>query len=296
VNGPAAPAPTALAALPESKLQPSVVATAATTALPLPEPVLLQAPVAWRAIDFISDLHLTPEMPNTFAAFSTHLQHTTANAVFILGDLFELWAGDDARLQPFAQSCVAALRSASQRLALFIMVGNRDFLMGPALLADCGATALADPTVLEAFGHRLMLTHGDALCLGDTAYQAFRAQVRSPAWQQQCLAQPLVQRLALAAQIRQASQGNAVRQQFDGDMQGDIDPQATALWLSQQRITVLVHGHTHRPATAPLGAQAVRHVLSDWDLDAGAGPGHTPRAEVLRLSAHGLSRIPPAQA
>jgi UDP-2,3-diacylglucosamine hydrolase len=269
-------------------------AAPAPLALPLPLPTLLQAPAAWRAVDFLSDLHLAAEMPATFAAFAAHLQHTRAQAVFILGDLFELWAGDDSRTLPFAAQCVRALYAASQRVTLYIMVGNRDFLMGPALLADCGATALADPTLLQACGHRLMLTHGDALCLGDTAYQAFRAQVRSAAWQQQCLAQPLVQRLALAAQIRQASQGNAVRQQFDGDMQGDIDADATAQWLADHGVPVLVHGHTHRPASAPLGPQAVRHVLSDWDLD--AGPDHAPRAEVLRLSAQGLSRIAPARA
>jgi UDP-2,3-diacylglucosamine hydrolase len=265
----------------------------AQQALPLPEPARLHAPVAWQAIDFISDLHLAPEMPATFTAFAAHLQHTRADAVFVLGDLFELWAGDDARSLPFAAQCVRALHAASQRLALFIMVGNRDFLMGPALLADCGATALAKSLQQRGVGQRLMLTHGDALCLGDTAYQAFRAQVRSHAWQQQCLAQPLAQRLALAAQIRQASQGNAVRQQFDGDMQGDIDAPATALWLDTHNAPVLIHGHTHRPATAPLGLQAVRHVLTDWDLD--AGPNIKPRAEVLRLDAQGLSRMAPAQ-
>jgi UDP-2,3-diacylglucosamine hydrolase len=268
--------------------------TALALALPLPEPVSLLAPASWQTIDFISDLHLCAEMPATFDAFAAHLRHTRADAVFILGDLFELWAGDDARFGPFAQRCIAALHSASRRLSLHIMAGNRDFLMGPALLADCGAHALHDPTLLQAFGQRLMLTHGDALCLGDTAYQAFRRQVRSPAWQQQCLAQPLAQRLALAAQIRQASQGNAVRQQFDGDMQGDIEPQATAQWLAAHDVQVLVHGHTHRPASAALGTQAMRHVLTDWDLDAAAG--HNARAEVLRLTAQGLQRVAPAAA
>ncbi len=287
---PAAPAPQ-----PEpSAARATATATEPPLALPLPEPVLLQAPASWQAIDFISDLHLSAEMPATFAAFSAHLAHTRADAVFILGDLFELWAGDDARFQPFAQSCIAALHAASQRLALHIMVGNRDFLMGPALLADCGASALPDPTVLQAFGQRLMLTHGDALCLGDTAYQAFRRQVRAAPWQQQCLAQPLAQRLALAAQIRQASQGHAVRQQFDGDMQGDIEPHTTAHWLATQGVQVLVHGHTHKPASAALGAHATRHVLTDWDLD--TPPDRKPRAEVLRLTPQGLRRVSPTAA
>ncbi len=272
----------------------TATATEALLVLPLPEPVPLQAPASWQAIDFISDLHLSAEMPATFAAFSAHLARTRADAVFILGDLFELWAGDDARFQPFAQRCVQALHAASQRVALHIMVGNRDFLMGAELLADCGAHALPDPTLLEAFGQRLMLTHGDALCLEDTAYQAFRRQVRSASWQQQCLAQPLAQRLALAAQIRQASQGHAVRQQFDGDMQGDIEPQTTARWLAAHGVQVLVHGHTHKHASAALGAHATRHVLTDWDVD--TPPDRKPRAEVLRLTPQGLRRVSPTAA
>jgi len=252
----------------------------------LPPPALFEAPAAWRAIDFVSDLHLSEALPETFAAFEAYLERTDADAVFILGDLFELWVGDDARHEPFARRCVSALSSASRRLALAIMTGNRDFLMGNVLFAECGARALPDPTLLRAFGQRLLLTHGDALCLADRAYQAFRRQVRAPAWLAAFLARPLAERLALAREIRRASE---TRRQFDGEGSADVDPEAAAALLREVGATTLVHGHTHRPGSEAWPGGLTRHVLTDWDLDAGS------RAEVLRLTAAGLRRLAPAQ-
>jgi UDP-2,3-diacylglucosamine hydrolase len=252
------------------------------TVLPAPTPYV--ASPSWRAIEFISDLHLCEAMPRTFAAFAAHLRHTDADAVFILGDLFELWVGDDARHEPFAERCVEVLAEASARRTIAVMVGNRDFLIGAKLLAACRAEALPDPTVLEAFGQRTLLTHGDALCLADTAYQAFRRQVRSAAWLGAFSARPLAERLAVAREIRQASD---TRRQFDGDMSADLDVGAATALLQASSASTLVHGHTHRPGSEAWPGGFVRHVLSDWDLDAGV------RAEVLRLTTNGFARVPP---
>ena len=126
------------------------------------------APAAWRAIDFLSDLHLSDTTPRTFDALATHLRCTEADAVFILGDLFEVWVGDDARHAGFEAECAAMLAEASSHRFIAFMAGNRDFLVGDALLMDCGIARLQDPTLLSAWGRQLLLTHGDALCLSDT--------------------------------------------------------------------------------------------------------------------------------
>jgi UDP-2,3-diacylglucosamine hydrolase len=246
------------------------------------------APREWRAIDFLSDLHLADDMPLTFAAWERHLVATPADAVFILGDLFELWVGDDARTLPFAHRCLDVLAEASGRRALAIMVGNRDFLLGAAMRRDCGAIGLPDPTLLAAWGQRLLLTHGDALCLADTPYMAFRRQVRSESWQHDFLARPLAERLRIAAEIRHAS---ATRRQFDGDAAADIDVAEAVRWMHAQGAAAMVHGHTHRPGSSTLAPGFRRHVLSDWDLDHDPG---APRAEVLRLTRAGFTRVAPA--
>ncbi|MDE1950655.1 MAG: metallophosphoesterase, partial [Burkholderiales bacterium] len=122
------------------------------------------APTEWRAIDFISDLHLSAALPRTFAAWAAHLRSTPADAVFILGDLFEVWIGDDSSGQAFEHSCVEALVDAASRRQLAFMAGNRDFLVGSEMLRESGMMGLPDPTLLDAWGHRVLLSHGDALC------------------------------------------------------------------------------------------------------------------------------------
>ena len=244
-------------------------------------------PRDWRAIDFISDLHLCEAMPRTVQAWAAHLQHTRADAVFILGDLFEVWVGDDARSRPFERHCVDILAAAASRRTIAFMVGNRDFLVGQALLRDSGMMGLPDPTQLNAWGQRLLLSHGDALCLADTPYQAFRAEVRGAAWQAQFLARPLDERLHIAAEIRRAS---ASRQRYDGAADSDVDAAEAVRWLHTMGAAELIHGHTHRPGSDALAPGFKRHVLSDWDLDGAA------RAEVLRLTRDGLERVAPATA
>jgi len=246
----------------------------------------LPIPPDWQAIDFISDLHLSEAMPLTFDAWAAHLRNTPADAIFMLGDLFEVWVGDDMRRLPFESRCVDVIAEAASRRQLAFMVGNRDFLAGSALLRACGVMALPDPTLLHGWGQRVLLSHGDALCLDDRPYQAFRREVRSPRWQAEFLARPLDERLALARDIRRAS---ASRSRFDGRADVDIDTVEAVSWMHAMGAAELVHGHTHRPGSQTLAPGFKRHVLSDWDLDT------AQRAEVLRLGRDGFVRVAPSR-
>lgn len=247
-------------------------------------PGLLDAPPSWRCVDFISDVHLDPSLPATTECLKRYLLNTPADAVLILGDLFEAWIGDDARTTPYEAQCVDMLAAAGQRLHLGIMVGNRDFLLGQDLITACHAHALHDPTVLKAWGQTLLLIHGDELCLSDTEYLKFRQNVRQAQWQTHFLGQPLAQRQAIARQMREASQMHQKSQAPTA--WADVDEAAASAWMQACGAQVLIHGHTHHPATDPFGC-GTRYVLSDWDLD------HTTphRAEVLRFTAQGLERI-----
>ncbi len=252
--------------------------------LPLPPHTAeFVAPPHWRAIEFASDLHLGDHTPRTIEAFAAYLRGTDADAVFLLGDLFEVWVGDDARHEGVEATLAALLAEATSRRTLAFMAGNRDFLVGNALLAACHMQALADPTVLVAFGQRVLLTHGDALCLGDTSYQAFRKTVRSTGWQDDFLSQPLAERRRVARNIRAESR-RLKRAQPQSDWV-DIDPDAAAHWLREANAATLIHGHTHVPSTGPVAPGLVRHVLSDWDFD-----GDASRGDVLRLDAGGIQR------
>ena len=245
----------------------------------------LEAAPSWQAIEFISDLHLAEPQPHTFAAWADYLAGSQADAIYILGDLFEVWIGDDAR-QPgrFEQRAGEVLAQAARRRTIGFMAGNRDFLVGAELLESCGLAALPDPTVLSAWGRRVLLTHGDALCLADEAYQAFRRQVRSPAWRSEFLSQPLATRERLARQMRDASEAGKRRQTM-ADW-SDVDGAAAVAWMQASGSHDMVHGHTHRPGSELLAPGYTRHVLSDWDCDTAPA-----RAQVLRLTREGFTRI-----
>ncbi len=251
----------------------------------------MTAPPSWAAIDFISDLHLSSDTPKTLAAFESHIQNTDADAVFILGDLFELWVGDDARYGEFEAQCVNILTHATAHRTVAFMHGNRDFLVGAQMLKTCGVMALPDPTVLHAFGERVLLAHGDALCLADLPYQAFRKLVRSDAWQQEFLAKPLGERRSLGQRMRRESEELKL-QQARGDWV-DIDTACAVRWMREAGTPTLIHGHTHQPATEVMAPGYSRWVLSDWDLDS---PRKAPRAQVLRWHRGGLTRLAPADA
>lgn len=241
---------------------------------------------AWRCIDFLSDLHLQGSQAENFEAWSLHMATTPAQAVFILGDLFEVWLGDDVLDAPqgdFERRCLQVLKQAAQRLSLFWVCGNRDFLTGSTFAAAVPLRALSDPCLLLTPTQRILLSHGDRLCLDDHAYQRFRQEVRTPAWQQAFLSRPLAQRQAVAQGMRQQSEN---RKQ-GGAAYADVDSAAARHWLTQTQAQVLLHGHTHRPASHDLGEGLSRWVLSDWDLRA-----QPPRGDVLRLEAGVWSRLP----
>ena len=274
---------------------------------------LLQAPPHWRRVDFISDLHLQASDHATVKVWQNFMQRTSADAVFILGDLFEVWVGDDVidgstlhgptadpeLTRDFAGYCGRVLADAARRLAIFFIHGNRDFLLGPAFAKASGMTLLADPTLLDFGGNRWLLSHGDALCLQDSNYMQFRTQVRSAQWQQEFLAKPLIERQKMARALRTQSEAHKSRVLANGVVLAEPDAQLTSEWLLAAHASTLIHGHTHRPAEHALPDGRRRIVLSDWDALA------TPaRASVLRLSLApqdqtggvGVERLPPALA
>jgi UDP-2,3-diacylglucosamine hydrolase len=263
----------------------------------------LHAPAAWRTVDFISDLHLQAGEPATFKAWQHYMATTPADAVFILGDLFDVWIGDDVLgtvstgnavpAPSFEDDCAQVLRDAASRLALFFMHGNRDFLLGQGNAATrvpqrCNFTLLNDPCALTFAGQRWLLSHGDALCLDDVPYMNFRRQVRSAAWQQTFLARPLAERQLIARELRQQSQQQHLQRKNSGAPFIDLDAAAARAWLQAAHAPLLIHGHTHQPALHDLGDGLQRIVLSDWDANPEADH---PRAEVLRLSADATNAL-----
>ena len=215
---------------------------------------------------FISDLHLDANRPEATRAFRRFLDNraSQAGALYILGDLFEAWVGDDDDA-PLAQEVVAALAQLTAAgTQVFFAHGNRDFLVGDEFARRAGAVLLGETTVVEFGGERVLLMHGDTLCIDDHDYQEFRAMVRDPAWQSQFLALPLMARRALAAQARDASR-LSTRGKPPEIM--DVNASAVADAMRSSRVRHLIHGHTHRPATHHFtldNVPAKRTVLGDW--------------------------------
>ena len=241
---------------------------------------VLHAPVHWRVVDLLSDLHLCESLPRTLESFEAHLASTPADAVLILGDLFEAYLGDDDDSDEVTATCDALRDLQRAGVPCFFLRGNRDFLAGPGFAARSGATLLADPSVILLDGEPTLVLHGDLLCTDDSAYQAFRRQVRDPAWQGPFLAQPLGARRAFAAKARVASQ---THQRVVGETLTDVNQEAVDRMLAHYGIRRMIHGHTHRPAIHDLGAGRQRIVLGDWYT----------QGSVLRIDADGprLSRL-----
>lgn len=215
---------------------------------------------------FISDLHLDPARPHITAACFEFLKSNAhgTDAIYILGDLFELWIGDDDD-DPFAAACVAALRAATRHTPIFLLHGNRDFLLSTEFAERTGVRLLPDPTVINLYGKATVLTHGDALCTADRAYQALRAMVRSPLWQRDQLAKPIDARRAFGAALRAQSQAaNANKAEYIMD----VDEHAVRAILLSHNVRRIIHGHTHRPGVHRLQVAedtvAERCVLGDW--------------------------------
>jgi len=240
----------------------------------------LKMPSHWGKLAFLSDVHLHAADPATFEAWANAARHLQADALFILGDLFEVWVGDDVLDHPtegtFWTHCAQVLLEVTRRMPVYFMPGNRDFLVGPELLSRTGMEALPDPTLLEWPQTRWLLTHGDLLCTDDHAYQAFRQQVRTPQWQHAFLTRTLEERLHLARKMRDES---TTRQSTKAAAWTDVNAHTVAQWMFTFDAPVLVHGHTHQPAWHALPNHRSRLVLSDWD--ANAAP---PRLQWLEAS------------
>lgn len=233
---------------------------------------------------FISDLHLDEARPEITALFLRFLRDEApaAEALYLLGDLFEAWVGDDDPAA-LAAEVAAGLRAVAEAgVPLFFMRGNRDFLLGEDYARRAGLRILPDPAVIELHGAPALLMHGDLLCTDDVEYQAFRAQSRAPEWQARMLAQPLDVRQAMARQARAASQARQGELRAAGTMETitDVAPRTVADTFVRYGIDLLIHGHTHRPAVHDLevaGRARRRIVLGDW----------YEQGSVLRVDANG---------
>jgi UDP-2,3-diacylglucosamine hydrolase len=215
---------------------------------------------------FISDLHLDDSRPAIVAQFERFLGDVApgADALYILGDLFEYWVGDDSLGLPLQDRIVRSLRQAARRQTVHFMHGNRDFLVAQGFARATGIQLLPDPTVVDLYGTRVVLMHGDTLCTDDAAYQAFRARVRDPEWQRATLARPLEERLAMARGLRSESEG--AKQAKPMEIM-DVALAAVEQAFADSGCDVMIHGHTHRPGRHVHqvgGRERVRWVLPDW--------------------------------
>ncbi len=234
----------------------------------------------------VSDIHLDAAGPRTAQAFFAFLERHAcqASSLYVLGDLFEAWPGDDAIDLPFNAQVVESLRHVHEAgVALYWMAGNRDFLLGPVFAAAAGLTILPDPSIVTIASRPILLAHGDAQCTDDSAYQMFRRQVRTPAWQAAFLARPLSERLQLIAGMREGSR--AAQRGKSADIM-DVHPQAIADLVAASGTTCFIHGHTHRPALHRTqgddGRARTRYVLPDWDCE-----GTLPRGGGLAIGLDG---------
>jgi len=216
---------------------------------------------------FISDLHLSPERPAITALFLEFLRGRArqAEALYILGDLFEYWIGDDVAGRPEVVPLIAALRELTdQGIPVYVMHGNRDFLLGPGFEQATGTRLLPDPSVISLYGTPVLLMHGDTLCTDDTDYLKFRAMVRNPQWVQAFLGKPMAERVAMVREYRELSK-TATATKKPEIM--DVNAGAVEAAFRQHGVRQMIHGHTHRPAQHRLevdGRTVQRTVLGDW--------------------------------
>lgn len=225
---------------------------------------------------FISDLHLDADNPAITQCFLNYTKSIAgSDALYILGDFFEVWVGDDDRNQLTDTVASALSELASSGTKIYVMHGNRDFLLGNAYAQRCNAKLIADPTVIECYGNKLVLLHGDSLCTRDIDYMQFRKMVRSERWQNDFLERSLVERHMIAQQTRQQSKEQSSHKASEIM---DVTPQEVLKVLYDKQVNIMVHGHTHRPSVHTLRLQdpinekneALRIVLGSWDSKAWA--------------------------
>ena len=215
---------------------------------------------------FISDLHLHPSRAASIDAFLDFLgrHRGKAEALYILGDLFETWVGDD-HPEPAYQPVKTALRACNTAgTPVCLMHGNRDFMLAQQFATETGCTLIADPTRIDLYGTAALLMHGDSLCTDDKDYQRLRAQVRDPDWQQQARELPVKQRMEMAEQARELS---ALSKQGKDEYIMDVNQDEVRRVMTEQDVTLLIHGHTHRPGEHSFSngtQQCTRIVLGDW--------------------------------
>jgi UDP-2,3-diacylglucosamine hydrolase len=222
---------------------------------------------------FASDTHLWHDRPRTCASFFNMLSQATSNAqaLFVLGDLFEYWAGDDDIDNDAVSEVIISLREATASgLHIYVTHGNRDFLLGDAFSLATGCTMLADECVLAVGSQRVLLMHGDSLCTDDVEYQRFRTQVRDPAYQSGFLSQSLDARHALIARMRATSEDKKSRSAMSIM---DVNASAVDDTMNTHAVDLLIHGHTHRPQCHTLTGGRLRWVLPDWEFDQPDAPG-----------------------
>lgn len=220
---------------------------------------------------FISDLHLAWDKPEITKRFVNFLENraVSAKALYILGDLFDTWVGDDDFTPPGKTIRAKLKQLTASGTRVFLQLGNRDFLIGQAFCADTGATLLDDYTVIDLFGEPVLLMHGDLLCTDDHAYQAFRLKARSADWQNNVLGKPLFLRLLAARWYRLRS---FFHKQKKSQEIMDVNQGTVIETMSKYKCLRLIHGHTHRPHIHTLkihGKSAQRFVLADWTKDKG---------------------------
>lgn len=215
---------------------------------------------------FVSDVHLNEAIPKTTLAFLHFLRHTAVHAkqLYLLGDLFEYWAGDDDCDDPYHKVVIEALKNLSNKgVKLFWIAGNRDFLVGSGFSRRTGIQLLADPSIIHLAKLKLLLSHGDSLCTDDVNYMRFREMVRQETWQRDFLQKPLAERKAIILGMRAASMQDQ-RQKSMSIM--DVNQAAVDALMQSHDATILIHGHTHRTAQHQEVA-GTRYVLPDWDCD-----------------------------
>jgi UDP-2,3-diacylglucosamine hydrolase len=215
---------------------------------------------------FISDLHIDASRPEITEQFIDFLRNeaSDAEALYILGDLFESWVGDDGADADQRAATAAIRQLTAGGVPCFVMHGNRDFLLGRQFCSQSGAQLLPDPLIVTLHGEPVLVMHGDALCTDDRAYQRLRATVRDGDWQRQFLALPVTARRALAGAARVGSQAHTALMEYAIT---DVNADSVALALRAAATTTLLHGHTHRPGIHPLqvdGRPCTRIVLGDW--------------------------------
>lgn len=235
---------------------------------------------------FISDLHLAADLPRITQGFMQLLArlHNNAQALYVLGDLFEVWVGDD-NLSDYNQQIINSFKQLTQSgVVLYFVHGNRDFMLGEAFASACGGQLLAERTVIKLDEQSILIEHGDALCTLDEKFMAFRIQSRSPVWQQGMLAKPLVERVQIAELWRLQSK---MQNSNKPENIMDVTPQAVLDTLEQYQVSTLLHGHTHRPMihdiTLNNGTTGQRIVLGDWQEETGSAVIGIADEQGLRL-------------